>query len=108
MAKKKNFREKNIFHKYLHDFFSSLLSSVEEGIEGSLKNSDSFIKFRERWKRYMNSVNIMAAGFILIAFGIAMFLDSLLPNLTSGLIYVIVGLVFMLAAWIYRRLIYQG
>ncbi|MBI2449495.1 hypothetical protein HYV49_04325 [Candidatus Pacearchaeota archaeon] len=107
MAKKKNFREKNIFSKYLHDFFSSLIFSVEEGIEDSLKDSKNFIRFREKWKRYMNSVNIMVAGYILIAFGIAVFLDSLLPNLTSGLIYVIVGLVFILVAWAYRRLIYQ-
>ena len=107
MAKKKESGIKNIFHKYLHDFFSSIISSVEEGVEGSLKDSDSFIKFRERWKRYMNSVNIMAAGFVLIAFGIAMLLDSLFPKLQSGLIYIIVGLVFMVIAWVYKRL-YQN
>ncbi len=108
MAKKRGSGVKNILHKYLHDFFSSLLSSVEEGVEDSLKSSDNFIRFRDRWKSYMNSVNIMVAGYILIALGVAMFLDSLLPQLTSGLIYVIVGLIFILIAFMYRRFITQN
>lgn len=108
MAKKKDSGIKNIFHRYLHDFFSSLLSSVEEGVEDSLRSSDSFLKFRDKWRRYMTSVNIMVAGYALIAFGIAAFLNSIFPWLTPGLVYVVVGLAFVLAAWMYRRLIYQN
>ena len=93
MAKKKS-GVKNIFNKYIPDFFSSLLSSVEEDVENSL---------RKRWKNYVTSMNIMIAGFVLIAFGITIFLDSLLPQLTPGLIYIVIGLVFMLIASFYRK-----
>ncbi len=103
MVKKNSFGLEKIMHKYLQDFFSFLFSSVEGGLEDSLKKFSNLAHIKEKWKRYMISVIIMTAGVVMLAFGIGTLIESVIIIWKPGVMHIFVGLVFIFIALIYKK-----
>ena len=104
MATKKNSSVlENLMHKYLQDFLSFLFSSVEGGIEDSLKKFSNFTHFKEKWQRYMTSVIIMTAGVAILVFGIGTLIESFIIIWKPGIAHILIGLIFILISLAYKK-----
>lgn len=103
MAKKEIFGLEKLMHKYLQEFFSFLFSSVEGGIEDSLKKFSNFAHFKEKWRHYVLSVIIMTAGVVLLAFGLGVLIESFFVIWKPGIVHIFLGVVFILTALIYKK-----
>lgn len=103
MVKKKKPDMKSILNKYLQEFLSFLLSSLEGGTEDLLKKFGDFINFKKRLQRYIVSLVIIIAALVIIFYGISLFVGSYFPNWKPGISHIVVGIIFVLIGWAYRK-----
>ncbi len=92
-----------ILHQYMHEFFSFLFSSLENGIEDSVEKFSNFLHIKRKLKTYTNAMVMMTASLVLIFFGIGTLLASYFPSWTPGLSHLIVGIIFLAGAWMYKK-----
>lgn len=103
MVKKRKSEIKSILNKYFQEFLSFLLSLLEEGTGDLIKKFSKFINFKKRLQRYVISMVMIVAALVVIIYGIGTLLGSFFPNWLPGISYILVGAVFILIGWMYRK-----
>ncbi len=105
MARKKkvNHFVEDILHKYSYDFFSFLFSSLEKGVGESVERFSNFMRIKKRLKTYTYAMMLMTAGFVVVFYGIATLLGSFFATWPPGLSYLLVGILVVILALIYKK-----
>ena len=94
---------KGLLTKYKDTIVMHLLSLLEAKGKNLLEALKNIGHIREKIKRFFISMELMFFGVFFILFGVAIYLQKLWPQLTDGLNYLLVGLVLVVVAWIYKN-----
>lgn len=90
MPKEKNTEEESSWGSIIKEFVKGLLSSfVSEPIR--------------KLQVYAISLVIAIAAFVALLYGIGALLGSFFPEWPPGVSHILVGIIFLLAGWAYRR-----
>jgi hypothetical protein len=103
MAKKKKSELSVMINKYLQEFISYILSSLEVSTENLIKRFSDIVRLKERVRRNIISLSISIAAIIVIMLGLGEFIVSFFPFVRQGIAQIIVGTAFLLIAWLYKK-----
>jgi hypothetical protein len=82
---------------------SAIVDLVSSGIKKIASSVEEEIRAKQKLQHYFTSWVIMGAALFIIFYGIAMMIDFFLPGWVPGLSFIIVGIVFILVALVYRK-----
>ena len=103
MAKKKRAEIKNIFNKYLKEFLSFLLSLLEEGTGDLIRKFGDIINLKKKLRKYIIFLILIAASITIFLIGVAELVESFFPNLKPGTTHILLSIVVILIALIYKK-----
>ncbi|MAG92038.1 hypothetical protein CMO83_05160 [Candidatus Woesearchaeota archaeon] len=103
MPKKKKSEVKDILNKYVQDFLSFLLVTLEEGTGSLFKKFSNLLSFKRRLQHTVVALVILIAALGIIFYGLGLFLESFFPKLRPGIMHILIGVVFILIALAYKK-----
>jgi hypothetical protein len=108
MAKEKTPRHeksqlKSALSKYLEEFLDYLLSLLEKNTGSLIDKVTGMLTLKDIIRKQVISVAPIFAAVILILIGISMYVDSLFPAWPAGVSQVVMGVIILLIASLYKK-----
>lgn len=81
----------------------AIVDLLSSGIRKIASSVEDEIKAKKKLHHYFMSWVVMSAALFVLFYGISVMIDYLLPGWIPGLSFIIVGIIFILIALVYRK-----
>lgn len=97
-------KHEGILSGYFQQFLSFIFSGLEEHASGLLERFFQFRNLKKQIRRYALFLAVLVTASIIFLNGLGMFLSSFFPAMAPGVIPMVIGFIFIMAALAFKTL----